>query len=158
VIFSISHFGFTNFYGSFSCVTGGLQLDTAAPAKSKLVVTIPVHSIFTTVPALTEQLKGDQWFDAAKFPDATFTSTRVVGNGPDSATIIGDFALHGVTKSVTLSAHLVGSGVNPLDKATTAGIEATGTIKRSEFGLKQYLPLLGDDVHLTLVGAFELEP
>ena len=158
VIFSISHLGFTDFYGSFSGVTGDLQLDTAAPANSKLGVTIPAQSILTTVPKLTEELKGEQWFDAAKFPTATFTSTRVVRTGDGTANIVGDFTLHGVTKPVTLSAHLVGSGVNPLDKATTAGFEATGVIKRSDYGIKQYLPVLGDDIHLTIVGSFELQP
>jgi polyisoprenoid-binding protein YceI len=158
VIFSISHLGFTDFYGSFSGVTGSLKLDAAAPDSSKLAVTIPVQSVLTTVPQLTEELKGERWFDAATFPTATFTSTRVVRTGHGTATIAGDFTLHGVTKSVTLSARLVGSGVNPLDKATTAGFEATGTIKRSDFGIKQYLPLLGDDVHLTIVGSFELQP
>ncbi len=156
--FSISHFGYTNYYGLFSGATGTLQLDTASPASSKLAVTIPVQSVQTTVPQLTEILKGDQWFDTAKYPTATFASTQVVRTGADTATIVGDLTLHGVTKPVTLKAHLVGSGVNPLDKAFTTGFEATGTIKRSDFGISQFLPLLGDDVQLTIAGAFELQP
>jgi polyisoprenoid-binding protein YceI len=158
VIFSISHLGFTNFYGAFSGVTGGVQLDPATPANSKLNVVIPVRSIQTTVPQLTEELKGDQWFAAAKFPNASFTSTQVVITGPGTANVVGDFTLHGITKPVTLTARLVGSGVNPLTKATTAGFEATAVLKRSDFGIKQYLPMLGDDVHLTVVGAFEKQP
>ena len=156
--FSISHFGFTDYYGLFSGATGTLQLDSANPGASKLAVTIPVQSILTTVPQLTDILKGDQWFDAAKYPTATFTSTQVVRTSADTATIVGDLMLHGVTKPVTLKVHLVGSGVNPLDKAFTAGFSATGTIKRSDFGISQFLPLLGDDVQLTIAGAFELQP
>ena len=71
--------------------------------------------------------------------------------------VIGDFTLHGVTKPITLKAHLVGSGVDPLDKVFTVGFEATGTIKRSDFGVKQYLPLLGDEVHLIIAGNFKLQ-
>lgn len=156
--FSISHFGFTDYYGLFSGATGTLQLDTANPGNSKLAVTIPVQSVLTTVPQLTEILKGDQWFDTAKYPTATFASTQVVKTGADAATIEGDLTLHGVTRPVTLKAHLVGSGVNPLDKAFTTGFAATGTIKRSDFGITQFLPLLGDDVQLTITGAFELQP
>ena len=72
--------------------------------------------------------------------------------------IDGALILHGVSKPITLEAQLLGSGVNPLDKAFTAGFEATGTIKRSEFGMTTYLPLLGDEVRLTIAGAFERQP
>jgi polyisoprenoid-binding protein YceI len=156
--FSVSHFGFTNFSGVFSGASGSLVLDPAKPSAAKLQVAIPIQSVQTTVAKLDEELKGDQWFDAAKFPTATFTSTRVALSGKDTATIAGNLTLHGVTKAITLQAHFIGAGVNPLDKAFTAGFEATGTIKRSDFGVKTYVPLVGDDVHLTIAGAFELQP
>src|SRR5579863_9104307 len=58
--FSLSHFGFTNYSGLFSGATGSLHLDPANPAGSKLEVTIPVQSIQTTVPVLTDELKGEK--------------------------------------------------------------------------------------------------
>jgi polyisoprenoid-binding protein YceI len=155
--FSVSHFGFTNFFGVFSGASGSLVLDPAKPAASKLDVSIPIQSVQTTVTPLDDQLKGDKWFDAAKFPTATFTSTKVVLSGKDSAVIAGNLTLHGVTKPITLKAHFIGAGVNPLDKSFTAGFEATGTIKRSEFGVSAYAPLIGDDVRLTISGAFVLQ-
>ena len=88
---------------------------------------------------------------------ATFTSTKVVLLGKDSAVIAGNLTLHGVTKPITLEARFIGAGVNPLDKSFTAGFEATGTIKRSDFGVSTYLPLVGDDVRLTIAGAFVLQ-
>jgi polyisoprenoid-binding protein YceI len=157
VSFSISHFGFTDFSGLFSGAAGTLQLDPSAASASKLEVSIPVSSILTTVPVLDDQLKEDQWFDVAKYPKATFTSTKVTPTGKDSATIAGNLTLHGVTKPVTLKAHLIGSGTNPLDKSFNVGFEAVGAIKRSDFGIKQYLPLLGDDVTLKIAGAFVLQ-
>lgn len=156
--FSISHLGLTNFSGLFAGASGTLRLDPAKPTESKLEITITTASVTTTVSKLDELLKGDQWFDTAHFPTATFASTKIVRTGRQSATIVGDLTLHGVTKPVTLKARLVGSGVNPLDKAFTAGFEATGAIKRSDFGIKTYLPLLGDEVRLTIAGAFELRP
>jgi polyisoprenoid-binding protein YceI len=155
--FSLSHFGFTNYSGLFSGATGSLRLDPAHPAASKLDVTIPVDSILTTVPKLTDELKGDKWFDVAKFPQAVFTSTNVTLGSGGEATITGTLTLHGVTKPVVLHAHLLGAGVNPLDKAYTVGFEATGTIKRSDFGVSLYAPALGDDVELSIAGAFELQ-
>src|SRR5476649_540335 len=79
--FSVSHFGFTNFSGVFSGASGSLVLDPAKPTAAKLEVAIPVQSVQTTVAVLDGMLKGDQWFDAAKFPTATFTSTQVVRSG-----------------------------------------------------------------------------
>jgi polyisoprenoid-binding protein YceI len=155
--FSLSHFGFTNYSGLFSGATGTLRLDPAHPAASKLDVTIPVDSIVTTVPKLTDELKGDKWFDVGKFPQATFTSTSVSLAAGGEATIAGNLTLHGVTKPVILHAHLLGAGVNPLDKAYTVGFQASGTIKRTDFGVSLYAPALGDEVELTIAGAFELQ-
>ncbi|TXN00171.1 polyisoprenoid-binding protein [Methylobacterium sp. WL64] len=151
----VSHMGFSNYAGGFSNVSGTLDLQPKNPAQSKLTVKIPVASVTTTSDKLTGELKGDQWLDAAKFPDMTFVSTKVTPEGRDKAKVAGDLTLHGVTKPVTLDVTLVGAGTNPLSKKLTVGFEATGTLKRSEFGVKTYVPLIGDDLHLTIAGAFE---
>jgi polyisoprenoid-binding protein YceI len=155
--FSVSHFGFTNYSGLFSGATGSLKFDPAHPAASKLEVTIPVDSIVTTVPKLTDELKGDKWFDVAKFPQATFSSTNVAVGSGGEVTITGNFTLHGVTKPVVLHAHLLGAGVNPIDKSYTIGFQASGTIKRTDYGVTLYAPALGDDVELSIAGAFEIQ-
>ena len=152
--FSISHFGFTNYSGLFSGATGSLQLDPAKLGTSKLDISIPVDSVTTTVSLLTDELKGDKWFDTAKFPKAAFVSTQVVPTA-EGATVTGNLTLHGVTKPVVLHVRFIGAGVNPIDKAYTVGFEATGTIKRSDFGVTTYLPAVGDEVQLSIAGAFE---
>jgi len=153
--FSLLHFGFTYYNGLFSNVSGTLELNSKTPAASKLSVTIPVASVQTTSNKLTEELKSDQWFDAAKFPNATFVSTEVKRTGKDDAIVTGNLTLHGVTKPETLKVHFVGAGINPMDKNYTTGFEATATIKRSDFGVKMYVPYVGDDVTLRIAGAFE---
>ncbi len=157
VAFTLSHFGLTEFSGFFSGASGSLKLDPANPAKDELDVTIPVDSVLTTVPKLTGELKDEKWFDTAKYPTAEFKSTKVTLAGTASAIIAGTLTLHGVTKPITLKAHLVGAGVNPIDKAYTVGFAASGTIKRSQFGVSAYVPYIGDDVHLMIAGAFELQ-
>lgn len=154
--FSLSHFGLTNYSGLFSGASGSLRLDPGNLAATKLDVSIPVQSIQTTVPLLTDELKGDKWFDVTKFPQATFASTNVSVAGNGELTIAGNLTLHGVTKPIVLHAHLVGTGVNPIDKAYTVGFQASGTIKRSDFGVSLYAPAVGDDVELSIAGAFEL--
>ncbi|EHP82229.1 YceI family protein [Methylorubrum extorquens DSM 13060] len=147
--------GFSNYAGGFSDVSGSLTLDPKNPAASKLSVKIPVASVTTTSAKLTDELKGDQWLDAGKYPTMTFVSTKVAPAGKDHAKVTGDLTLHGVTKPVILDVTLVGAGANPLNKKYTVGFEATGTLKRSEFGVKTYVPLIGDELHLTIAGAFE---
>ena len=151
----VSHMGFSNYAGGFSDVSGSLTLDPKNPAASKLAIKVPVASVTTTSAKLTGELKGDQWLDAGKYPDMTFVSTKVAPAGKDHAKVTGDLTLHGVTKPVTLDVTLVGAGANPLSKKYTVGFEATGTLKRSEFGVKTYVPLIGDELHLTIAGAFE---
>lgn len=153
--FTVSHMGFSNYSGGFSDVSGTLDLQPKNPAASVLKVKIPVASVATTSAKLTDELKGEQWLDAAKYPDMTFVSTKVTPEGKDRAKVTGDLTLHGVTKPVTLDVTLVGAGVNPLSKKYTVGFEAKGTLKRSDFGVKTYVPLIGDALHLTIAGAFE---
>lgn len=155
--FTLLHMGFSYYSGVFSNVSGSLTLDPATPSASKLDVTIPIDSVATTSTKLDGELKGAEWFDATKYPTATFTSTKVTSTGKDMAKVTGTFTLHGVSKPETLSVHFVGAGVNPLSKKYTIGFEATGTIKRSDFGVKTYVPLIGDDVRLTIAGAFEAQ-
>lgn len=153
--FTVSHMGFSNYSGGFSDVSGTLELQPKNPAASVLKIKIPVASVATTSAKLTGELKGEQWLDAGKYPDMTFVSTKVTPEGKDRAKVTGDLTLHGVTKPVTLDVALVGAGVNPLSKKYTVGFEAKGTLKRSDFGVKTYVPLIGDELHLTLAGAFE---
>lgn len=155
VTFSLLHFGFTQYSGLFSGATGSLTFDPAHPAASKLSVSIPVASVQTTSAKLTDELHGADWFDAARYPTATFVSTKVVPTGAGSAAVTGNFTLHGVTKPLTLQVRYVGAGINPMDKAYTLGFQATGTLKRSDFGVKTYVPMVGDDVTLSIAGAFE---
>lgn len=152
--FGISHLGFTTYFGRFSGATGSLQLQPATPDGSTLSVSVPTNSISTTSAKLDDELRGAEWLDAAKFPQITFTSTKVVATGAD-AQVTGNLLLHGVTRPVTLHAHFVGAGVNPIDHKYTVGFQASGAIKRSDFGIKTYLPMIGDVVQLTISGAFE---
>lgn len=155
VEFTVSHMGFSNYTGTFSGASGELTLDPKAAGKSTLKVSVPVKSVMTTSAKLDEELKSAQWIDATQFPDMTFVSTKVTLEGKDKAKVSGDLTLHGVTKPVVLDVTFVGAGTNPLSKKYTVGFEAKGEIKRSDFGVKTYVPLIGDALHLTIAGAFE---
>jgi len=155
VLFSVSHMGFTTWYGDFSNVSGALKLDPKAPEKSTVEIHIPVDTVSTTNAKLDGELKGDKWFDAAQYPDIAFKSVKVVATGEGTARLIGDLTFHGVTRPVTLAVKFNAAGVNPLDKKYTVGFNATGSIKRSDFGVNTYLPLIGDEVGLIISAGFE---
>ncbi|HVI51923.1 MAG TPA: YceI family protein [Candidatus Sulfotelmatobacter sp.] len=155
IIFSTTHFGFSTYYGLFTDFDAKLTFDPKAPAKSDLNVTVNLNGIDTTNPKLDEHLKSPDFFNAAQYPTATFKSTKIEVTGATTGKITGDLTLHGVTKPVELDATFNGGGTNPMTKAYVLGFNATGVIKRSEFGIKTYVPAVGDDVTLTISGEFD---
>ncbi len=155
ILFSVSHMGFSTWYGDFTGASGTLSLDPKAPEKSVMEIHVPVASVSTTNAKLDGELKGDQWLDAGKFPEMVFKSEKVVRTGKDTADVEGQLTLHGVTRPLTLHAGFNGAGVNVMNKHYTVGFEAKGRIRRSDFGVKTYVPLIGDDVDLILSAPFE---
>lgn len=152
--FSLSHMGVTHWYGDLTGASGSLSLDPKSPTTARVDVTLPVASVATTNAKLDEELRGAQWLDATAYPTIRFVSTRVVRTGKRGATITGDLTFHGVTKPVTLNAVFNAAGADPIAKAYTVGFDATTTIRRSDFGVKTYVPLIGDTVDIRISAAF----
>jgi len=158
IIFSTTHFGFSTYYGLFTDFDARLAFDPKQPAASKLTVTVNLSGIDTTNPKLDAHLKSPDFFDVAKYPTASFTATRIEVTGATTGKITGDLTLHGVTKPVTLDASFNGGGFNPMIKAYVVGFNATGVLRRSEFGITTYVPMVGDEVTLTISGEFDRVP
>lgn len=157
VLFTVNHMGFSEYTGQFTQPTGSLTLDPKNPAASSVSITFPIDKVSTTVAPLDAHLKTPDFFDAAKFPTGTFTSTRIVAHGT-GATITGNLTLKGVTRPVTLAATFVGAGPGMMGaKKTNVGFHATTTIKRSDFGINYGIPLISDEVRLQINAAFEAE-
>ena len=154
IAFALSHMGFTTWFGDFTSPSGQLVLDPKHPSASTLTVSVPTASVSTTNAKLDGELKEADWLDAAKFPTATFTANKITAT-KGTASVAGTLTLHGVTKPVTFAVTFNGAGVNPLDKAYTVGFEVRGRIRRSDFGVTKYVPLVGDDVDLIISAAFE---
>lgn len=155
VQFSVNHFGISDYFGTFPGATGSLTIDPKNIATAKLDVTVPVASVSTTNATLDKELVSADWFDAARYPSIRFVSTKVTRTGGNGATVTGNLTMHGVTKPVTLNATFNAAAVNPLNKAYTLGFKATGVIKRTEFGVSKYAPLVSDETTLTITSAFE---
>ena len=89
-------------------------------------------------------------FDAARYPEITFTSTRVEAAGADRLKITGDLTIKGITRPVVLDATLNGRGEHPMAGREAIGFDATTTVKRSEFGLGYAVPAVSDEVVLRI--------
>jgi polyisoprenoid-binding protein YceI len=155
VQFSVTHFGFTSYWGDVSGVTGNLTLDPKDASADQISVSIPVSSVSTTNAKLDGELRSPMFLDAASYPTITFVSKSVKRTGPTTATVTGDLTLHGVTKPVTLEAKFNAGGGNPMTKKYTVGFDARGTINRSDFGVKTFVPMVSDRVDVTISAAFE---
>jgi len=150
VLFSWNHFGFSNPTANLGISAGTLVYDEANPAKSSVEVTLPLANLDTHVSALDEHLKKPDFFDAAKYPVVTFKSTKVEALGGNKFKVTGDLTVHGVTRPVVLDATLNKAGMQPMLKVPAVGFDATGTIKRSDFGVGAYVPNVSDEVQIRI--------
>lgn len=154
IVFAYDHMGFTNNVGVFAEPTGTLMLDKANPSASTVSIDVPIANLKTGVAKLDEHLLKADFFDVAKFPTAKFVSTSVKAEGT-GATITGNLTIKGITKPVTLDAEFYGAGTNPMNKQENVGFVATGSIKRSDFGLGYAVPVVGDAVELKIIAGFQ---
>ncbi|WP_407470055.1 YceI family protein [Xanthomonas campestris] len=145
-----SHFGFSNPTAHFGNVDGTLVYDAADVTKSTVQVTLPLSGLNSFTAKFDEHLKSGDFFDAAKFPSATFKSTKVESAGTNKLTVTGDLTIKDQTKPVVLDVTLNGAGEHPMKKVPAAGFDATTTIKRSDFGVGQYAPNVSDEVKIRI--------
>jgi len=151
VVVSWNHFGFSNPTASFSDASGSISFDEKAPQKASINVTIPVKTVDTKVAKLNEEFINEaDYFDVAKYPTATFKSTKVTAKGDGQFDVTGDLTIKGVTKSVVFNAKLNGMGEHPMSKKPAIGFDASTVIKRTEFNLGKYAPYVSDEVTLTI--------
>ena len=152
VDFTIRHGGVSNVHGRFGNVNAALVYNEADVTKSTVTATIDAGTVNTGVTARDTDLASEKFFEVAKFPFATFTSTSVVKNG-NKLTVSGNFTVHGVTKPVVLDVEGPSTPVEGMkDHKPHSGFTATTTISRTAFGIGTSPPtaLLGDDIKLTI--------
>ena len=149
-VFTWNHFGFSTPSANFSDIQGTISVDNAKPINSAVNVTIPLSSLNTNVKALDDHLKNADFFDAEKYPNITFKSTKVQALGQNKYKITGDLTVKNVTKPVVLDAVLNKQGVHPMTKAESIGFNATTSFDRSAFGVGAYVPNVGDKITVNI--------
>jgi polyisoprenoid-binding protein YceI len=161
--FRVSHLGFSSWTARFTQVDANLKFDPARIGASSVDVSVDPRSIEAdNVPdSFLTTLAGEGWLDAAKYPQLTFVSKSVEVTGPNTFRLNGELTLHGVTKPVTLEARYNGGyASHPYEPNARIGFSATGSFKRSDFGVTAGLPApgttfgVGDEVSVILESEF----
>ena len=147
--FSYSHFGYSTQLSRFDKTTGTVVFDKAAKTGTVDIV-IDAKSVDTGYATFNEHIQGEDFLDTAKYPTATFKSTKVVFDGDKPAKVEGNLTLKGVTKPVTLTVTDFKAAPHPMLKKDAIGANAFTMIKRSEFNAGKYAPNVGDDVRIDI--------
>ncbi|MBP9788103.1 MAG: polyisoprenoid-binding protein [Acinetobacter sp.] len=149
-VFSWNHFGFSTPSANFTNIQGVIKVDNEKPANSSVEVTIPLSSVNTNVAALDKEFQEEAWFNAAKYPNITFKSTKVETKDKKHFKITGNLTVKGVTKPVVLNAILNKQGEHPMAKVPAIGFNATTSFDRSAFGIGNYVPNVGDKITVNI--------
>jgi polyisoprenoid-binding protein YceI len=150
ILFFVSHFGYSNSFGSFNDFDIDLTFDQANPEKSSLSVTVRPASVQTTVPKLDDHLRAPDFFNVEAHPEVTFVATDIAVTGDNTGTVTGDLTMLGVTKPITLDVTFNKAAAHPINKRPAVGFSAVGTVKRTDFGMTTYAPAIGDEVKLMI--------
>ena len=147
--FEYSHLGYSNQLHRFDKASGKVVLDRAAQAGS-VEVTIDARSVNTGLALFNGHIQGEDYFDTAKYPTITFTSTKVRFEGDKPAAVEGNLTIKGVTRPVTLTVTSFHSMPHPFVKKDGIGANASAKIKRSEFNMGKGAPAVSDEVTLSI--------
>lgn len=145
-----SHFGFSHPVANFGEAQGTIVYDADNIPASSVQVTLPLSGLTSFVPAFDEHLRSADFFEAEKYPEVTFRSTRVEAAGENGLKVSGDLTIKGITKTVVLDAQLNRAAEQPMAKRPAIGFDATTTIKRTDFDLGKFAPNVSDEVTLRI--------
>ncbi len=154
ILFSYSHLGLSFPVVRFNDFDVDLNFDAQDPSKSSLMVTIEAASVDSGVEKLDDHLKSADFFDAAAYPRMTFKATSIEVTGENTGRVMGDLTIKEVSKPVTLDVTLNKAFQHPMKNKPALGFSATGRLKRSDWGLDKYVPVVSDEVTLRIEAEF----
>ena len=150
ILFFVNHLGFSMSQGEFHDYDGHFTFDRAEPANSSIDVTIQTASIDMDDEKWDAHMKNEDFFNVEKFPAMTFKSTGIEVTGENTANITGDLTILDVTKPVVMAVTHNKSDVHPYSGKYVAGLSATTTVKRSDFGMTYGVPGVADEVQVRI--------
>jgi len=147
--FKISHLGYSWVLGRFNKFEGTFSYDEEKPEDAKVTVTIKTASVDTNHAERDKHIRGEDFLDVDKYPEAKFVSTAFEDKGDGKAILKGDFTLHGVTKPLTIEVEHVGAGPDPWG-GQRRGFEGHAKFALKDFGIDYDLGPASQTVELYL--------
>jgi polyisoprenoid-binding protein YceI len=152
--FAVRHLGISTVRGEFREFEGTLEIgDDLSTARA--YGTVQVASVDTNEPGRDDDIRSSNFLDAAQFPEITFESTKIENLDGEELRIAGRLTIHGVTNDVVLHADVGGTDLDPFGNERV-GLEVTGVLARSDYGIKLTQALgsgnlvVGEKITLTL--------
>jgi polyisoprenoid-binding protein YceI len=154
-VFEINHLGFSTQRGRFNKTEGRISLDRAAKTGA-VDIKIDSASVDMGLDDWDKHMRSEDFFNAAQFPAMTFTADRFSFEGDKPVAAEGMLTLLGVAKPVSLKIAGFNCGTHPINKKALCAADISTTIKRSEWGMKKYVPAVADEVMIKIpVEAFK---
>jgi len=147
--FRIKHLGYSWLLGRFNDFDGSFSYDEADPSASKVEVTIRTASIDSNHAERDKHLRGKEFLEVDRFPQATFVSTGFTENDDKTAVLTGNLTLHGVTHPVSIAVKPVGHGPDPWG-GKRRGFEGTTSLKLADYNIDFDLGPAAREVELFL--------
>ncbi|GGW78015.1 YceI family protein [Alteromonas halophila] len=147
--FKIQHLGYSWLTGRFNDFSGTFSYDENNPGASDIRVSIDTASVDTNHAERDKHLRGDDFLDVEKYPEAKFVSTDIKTMADGNMKVMGDFTLHGVTKPITIEAKKIGEGEDPWG-GYRAGFSGTTKLALKDFGIDYDLGPASQHVMLSL--------
>ncbi|HAS46813.1 MAG TPA: polyisoprenoid-binding protein [Microscillaceae bacterium] len=152
--FKVNRFSMVDVVGRFNEFQGTVAFDANDFSKTQAEVTIQTSSVYSGFAARENAIKSPAFLDVKKYPEIKFKSKRAYEKGGKKF-VVGDFALHGVTKEITLPIEMRGPFVDPT-RSKSIAIRSKITINRQDFGmkfnrkLKNGKPFIGNEIDIEL--------
>lgn len=143
--------GFAVQQGRFTAVQGSMHFDDKAPEKTRVSAVIKTASLTTGAPMIESELKGRDFFDAARQPEIVFKSQKVRMKGSDTAQMTGAITVNGITRPITLDVSIKpGDDAKLKHRVGTRRFTAVGRIRRSDFKMTAYSAMVDDNIGIEI--------
>ncbi len=148
ILFYVNHLGFSDMVGKFTDYDGYFTFDPQKPEESTVEITLKPSGIRTSSEKLDSELQGDKFFKSGQFPTIKFSSKKINVTGSNTGEVEGIVTMLGVSKPAILTVHFNKADYHPITQDFVAGFSASTTLKRSDFGMNTYFPMVGDEVRI----------
>ncbi len=147
--FEIDHLGFSTQRGLFTRSSGSIEFDPELQA-GRIDIRIDAASLDTGFALRDDVLRGEEWFDTKAFPDILFRSDKLLFTDNKLSAVEGKLVMRGEIRPIRLEVTRFKCGLNLANRKRGCGADAQASLKRSDFGLNNGVPFIGDEVRLRI--------